>query len=561
MTDDLSDTFVKALPDLTLVVSRDGLIISSLGGRELGVPTRPGALCGKTLPELWSTEVAIDLTRLIRRVLKGRTQAAGQYILENRCVEVRVRPQGVDRALVVVRVVPGDSQTQVESTLADAGGRRDATDCELFARKFCDAIAKAQLQEKPVALAVIHFDALPGIMSAFGSAASRLLVVAARERISALDLTPHVTRGKSLRITQLESDQLAVLIEDPPDPEAAARAAEIIFRSAAQTIELDGQRHALNPTVGLALFPDDGHEPETLLDRARGAILEAHRSGRQSRVATASETAGSGSISSTDLEKEVRWAVQGEQFVLQYAPVVELVGRRTVTLVTSLRWDHPMRGLVPPEQFMPLLDKLDLRSTLDRWILRRASGDLAHWSERGSTRVSLGIKLTRQAMATEDFVVDVAAAAAAADIRLSRLDFDIDAKTLAMGSRVRGQLRELRKQGARVFLEDFGADGIALGRLSNLPLDGVKIAPEFVAQLDRDAGARAVCRSAVSIARSFGLKCVAAGVTRHSQLDFLRDCSCELVMGPLLGPPQPASEFHVVGAGEPDPLPLEAAAR
>jgi EAL domain-containing protein (putative c-di-GMP-specific phosphodiesterase class I) len=164
-------------------------------------------------------------------------------------------------------------------------------------------------------------------------------------------------------------------------------------------------------------------------------------------------------------------------------------------------------------------------------------------------------------MATENFVVEVATAAAAADIRLSRLDFDIDAKTLAMGSRVRGQLRELRKQGARVFLEDFGADGIALGRLSNLPLDGVKIAPEFVAQLDRDAGARAVCSSAVSIARSFGLKCVAAGVTRHSQLDFLHECGCELVMGPLLGPPQPASEFHAVVAGELAPLPLEAAAR
>ncbi len=555
---DLSDTFVKALPDLTLVVRRDGLIISSLGGRELGVSTRPGALCGKKLPELWNTEVAIELTRLIRRVLKGRTQAAGRYILENRRVEVRVRPQGVDRALVVVRVVPGDPQTNVESTLAGAKGMRDATDCEQFARKFCDAISKAQLQEKQVALAVIHFDALPSIMSTFGSAAGRMLVVAALERISTLDLTPHAARGRSLRATQLESDQLAVLIEDAPSAEAAARAAEIIFRSVAQTIELDGHRHALNPTVGLALFPNDGHEPETLLDRARGAILEAHRSGRQSRVAAASETATSESISMTDLEKEVRWAVQGEQFALQYAPVLELVGRRTVALATSLRWDHPMVGLVPPEQFMPLLDKLDLRSSLDRWILRRASRDLAQWSERGSTRVSLGIKLTRQAMDTENFVAEVAAAATAADIQLSRLDFDIDSKTLATGSRVRGQLRELRKRGARVFLEDFGADGIALGRLGSLPLDGLKIAPEFIAQLDQDAGARAVCNSAVSIARCFGLKCVAVGVTRRSQLDFLYECSCELAMGPLLGSPRPASELNAGAAGEPSPVPLAA---
>jgi predicted signal transduction protein with EAL and GGDEF domain len=437
---------------------------------------------------------------------------------------------------------------------------RDATDCELFARKFCEAIAKAQLQERQVALAVIHFDALPSIMSAFGSAAGRMLVAAALDRISTLDLTRHVTRGKSLRATQMESDQLAVLIEGAPNAEAAARVAEIIFRSVAQTVELDGQRHALNPTIGLALFPDDGREPEALLDRARGAILEAHRSGRQSRVATASETATSESILSTDLEKEVRWAVQGEQFVLQYAPVVELVGRRTVTLTTSLRWDHPMCGLVPPEQFMPLLDKLDLRSSVDRWILGRASRDLAHWSERGSTRVSLGIKLTHQAMATESFFAEVAAAAAAADIRLSRFDFDIDSKTLATGNRLRGQLRELRNQGARVFLEDFGADGIGLGRLRSLPLDGVKIAPEFVAQLDQDAGARAVCSSAVSIARSFGLKCVAVGVTTRSQLDFLYECNCEFATGPLLGSPQPASELPVVVADEPPSLPLKSSA-
>jgi EAL domain-containing protein (putative c-di-GMP-specific phosphodiesterase class I) len=212
-------------------------------------------------------------------------------------------------------------------------------------------------------------------------------------------------------------------------------------------------------------------------------------------------------------------------------------------LTASLRWDHPTCGVVPPERFMPLLDQLELRSSLDRWILRRACRDLAHLSEQGSTRVTLGVKLTRQALDAPDFVDAVAAAAA--DIRLSRLDIDIDLKTLVSGSRARAQLRELRKRGARIFLEDFGIDGIALARFGSLPLDGLKIALVFVAQLDQDAGARAVCRSAVSIARSFGLKCVAVGVTRRSQLDLLYECACELATGPLLGAPRRASELHM----------------
>jgi GGDEF domain-containing protein len=241
MADDLSDTFVKALPDLTLGVRRDGLIMSNLGGRELGVPTRPGALCGRKLGDLWTGEVATELARLIRRVLKGRTQAAGRYVLENRRVEVRVRAQGVDRALVVVRVVPGDTQTPPESFLVDARGMRDATDCELFARTFCDAIAKAQLQERQVSLAIIHFDALPSIMSTFGSSVGRMLVVAALERLSALDLTPHVTLRRSLRATQLESDQLAVLIEDAPGADAVARAAPS-WRHTAQEVKAEWPR-------------------------------------------------------------------------------------------------------------------------------------------------------------------------------------------------------------------------------------------------------------------------------------------------------------------------------
>src|SRR5205085_11259933 len=118
-------------------------------------------------------------------------------------------------------------------------------------------------------------------------------------------------------------------------------------------------------------------------------------------------------------------------------------------------------------------------------------------------------------------------------------------KTLAGGSRVRGLLRELRDNGARVFLEDFGADSIALARLSCLPIDGVKVCPTFIGRLDSDAAARAVCKSAVSIARAFNLKGVAVGVTTRSQLDLLYEWGCELATGPLFGLPRPVQELQL----------------
>jgi predicted signal transduction protein with EAL and GGDEF domain len=557
---DLSDTFINALPDLTLVVRRDGLIMSNLGGRELGVAKPPGALSGTLLRELWTDEVAVELAKLIRRALKARAQTDGRFYHDSRRIDVRVHPQGVDRVLMVLRALPVDTHVCADLGMADTTRMRDTTDCAAFASRLCDAIANARLRETQLALAIVHFNNLPAIGSVFGASAGRMLLTAALERIDTLAASGTLNLPRKLRATQLETDQVAVLMEEISSRETAARAAGEIRRAVAKAIELDGHRYDLDPAIGLAIFPSDGHEPEVLLDRARGAILEAHRLGRQSQVAACSDTAATQALPTPDLERELRWAVEREQFALEYAPIIELVGRRTVAIATSLKWIHPMCGPVASHQFLPLLETLNVRASLDRWILRRGCRDLADLSERGNTRVSLSLKLTRQSTDSATFIEDINSAAATVGIGLARLEIDVDLKTLAGGSRVRGQLRELRKSGARVFLEDFGAGGIALARLSSLPLDGVKICPTFVSRLDNDDAARAVCKAAVSIARAFDLKCIAAGVAARSQLELLHEWGCEQATGPLFGLPRPARELGLAPFADTSDPQFEAAA-
>jgi predicted signal transduction protein with EAL and GGDEF domain len=547
---DLSDTFIKAIPDLTLVVRRDGLIMSNIGGRELGVAKSPGALSGTMLRDLWTAEGAAELAKLIHRALKVRAQVEGRFYHDNRRINVRVHPLGIDRVLMVMRALPVDTHLCADSATAEITGMHGTTDCAAFSRRFCDAIANARLRETQLALAIIHFNDLPAIGSALGASAGRMLLVGALERIYTLGASGKLNLPRKLRTSQLERDQVAVLMEEISSHEAAARAAEEIRRAVAKAIELDGHRYELNPIIGLAVFPVDGHEPEVLLDRARGAILEAHRSGRQSQVAACSDTAAVQAIPAADLERELRWAVEREQFTLEYASIIELFGRRTVAIAASLKWIHPMCGPVAPDQFMPLLDTLELRASLDRWILRRGCRDLADLSERGNTRLSLALKLTRQSADSATCIEDIASAATAVGIGLARLDIDVDLKTLAGGTRIRGLLRELRNSGSRVFLEDFGADGIALARLSSLPIDGVKICPTFVGRLDNAAAARAVCKAAVSIARAFNLTCVATGVAARSQLELLYEWGCEQATGPLFGPPRPPRELRLAPSAD-----------
>ena len=547
---DLSDTFIKALPDLTLVVRRDALIMSNLGGRELGVAARPGSLRGKRLNDLWPADVADDLSNLIRRCLKGRSETDGHFDLEQCQVHVRVRPQGVDRVLMVMRAIRGEGRGSCESSGEDPATTHDRNDRAHFARKFRDALAKARLRESRVALAVVHFSDLPGIVNTLGAAFGRMLVLGALERLSSLNLSFTHGSSKPLPMAQLESDQLAVLIEDVPGHAEAARAAEHIRLALVDPIDLDGHRLESIPIIGLALFPTDGHEPETLLDRARGAILEAHRNGRQSTVATCSDPETTQSMSNSDLEQELRWAVEREQFSLEYAPIVELQCRRTVALAASLQWTHPACGPIAHSRFMPALDKLALRHLLDRWTFRRGFRDLAHLTEQGSPRVNLAVTLTRQSMNATALLEDMTAAAVANDICLSRLDINIDVKTLGAGNRVREQLRELRERGARIFLEDFGDDGIALARLGSLPLDGGRIAESLVDRIDRNVAARTICSAATSVARAFGLVCIATGVSRRAQLDSLYECGCEQATGPLFGLPKPVAALRLKAAAD-----------
>ena len=546
---DLSDTFINAIPDLTLLVRRDGLIMSNLGGREIGVATRPGNLRGKSLAELWPVNIATDLNKLVRRVLKGRTQSDGSFDHDRRRFEVRVHPLGVDRVLMVIRSIVAGDQERGDASLTNALGGADGGDCALFARKLCDAVANARLRGTQVALAIAQFVDLPGIVNAFGPPLGRMLVVSALERIG--ELTPPAARGQALpfRTAQLETDQLAILIGAATGYELAAKAAEEIRRTLAKPIELDGRTHRLNPVIGLALYPVDGTEPETLLDRARANLLEVNRAGKLHTLATWSKTheprtRDFESVSGGDLERELQWAVEREQFSLEYAPVVELNGRRAVSLTASLRWTHSMCGPVAPEQFVPVLEALNVRSRLDAWMLRRGSSDLARISERGNTRVTLAVSLARQFMDSATAVEQITEATSAAGIALSRVDIGIDARTLAGGSRMGTRLRELRKLGVRIFLDNFGQDDIALARLGALPIDGVRVSSELVACLEADASARAACASALAIARSFGFKSMAVGVAKCSELERLYEYGCEQATGPLFGSPKPLGIYR-----------------
>jgi len=509
---ELTDTFVRAFPDLSLLVRRDGLVISHLGGRDLGIPTQPGVLIGKTFADLWPGNAAEELIRTLRTSLKARKPIVGCLVLGDRRVEARVSPQGVDRCFVTIR------QTSTIESDSDSVDVRapDPNDYVGFARKLCATIESARMRETRVGLLVVSFGALPSLEQAHGGAISSIAITAAAERLSFHCAGQSVDGAGSLRASRIAGEQLAVLMDRITDADAAHRLASGIRDLLSKPIPIEGSRYKLIPSVGFAIYPEDGLEPDVLLDRARASASELDVAPFARKSPRAGRNPGG---ERNDLTSELRWAIDQGQFKVSYAPLVELEGRRVAEFVATPRWTRAIWGEVKLSAYSDLLDCLDLRSRLDRWLLERVCADISRANSQGNVRLCAHLPAGRSWLSQDSVVAEIQAVAESAEVDLSQLVLHLDLQSIASSSPSLENIRRLRQLGVRMILGNFGNVGVSLSRLGSLPLDGVRLSRSVTAHCDRDTKARATCQAAGATARAFGLACIAEGADRQTQLE------------------------------------------
>lgn len=527
---DLSDTLVRALPDLSLLVRRDGRVISHLGGRDLGISAQPGSLIGKSLGELWPGSAADELNRTLRTSLKARKPIVGSLVLGDRRVEARVSPQGVDRCFVTIR-----QTSRIEAgndTLVTDVRAPDPNDTAGFARKLCAAIESARMRETRVGLLVVSLGALPSVEQAHGAAISSIVVTAAAERLGFYCASQSGAGAGSLRASRIAGEQLAVLLDRITDAEVVQRLASDIRRLLSKAIAVEGCRYKLFPSVGFAIYPEDGPEPDVLLERARASALEPDgvpaESTRKSR-----RVGNNPGMERCDLASELRSAVEHGQFSVSFAPLIELAGRRVAEFVATPRWTHAIYGEMQLQAYSDLLDSLDLRTQLDRWLLDRVCAHISAAAAKGNQRICIHLPAGRSWLSDGAVVAEIQAIAKAAEVDLSHLALNIDLQSIVSSSPSLANIRRLRQLGARIILCNFGNVGVALSRLGSLPLDGVKLSRSVTVHCDRNPVARATCEAAGAIARAFKLACNAEGIDRRSQLEIIL-ASCTHATGAAL---------------------------
>lgn len=523
-----ADQLLDALPDLALLIGKDGLVIAAGGGRD-AAGMRPGPVAsGKPLEASWPASVAAFLKQVTRKAIAQRTSIEARFMSGGREYTARVSPRGPDRAVCVVRAPVG---THSEDP-ADSGARpAPQLDRRGFLQRFKESLSWAALRETPVALAVIHIDGVADIAQVLASQLSEQVMSAAIRR---LPLPPQGSgpAGASPQwyLGQLSEALLAMVIESA-DRDAIETCVTRVCASLRDPVRAGDAEFHLTPSAGVALLGQDASTPKLLLEQARAAAMEARRAGAGRGMRFFTDTMKIRALARIDLARELRNAVSNSDIRLRYAGRYDLERARLATCVGYLHWPHPLRGEIRPAEFLRLAEATGLSAPLSRAVLTRLRGDFTRLAAVSAPEVRISFGALRHHVLHEEFVDDVARLIAAGGIPADRLELRIAEKVFI--TREPAHFEPLQRLGLRLVVDEVGRGVGSLDLLARAPIWGLQLDRAWVAALRADPVARKVCRAGIRMATALGLVPIATGVDDAETRDALLELGCTHGSGDL----------------------------
>jgi diguanylate cyclase len=517
---------LEALPDLVVLVRRDGTVISHGGGKGFSSLALDADSVGKPLDEVWPEAVAVLLKQLTRRAIATRASAEQRFEQSGLSYDARVSAQGPDRALCVIR--PVLVSASVDALDATVEQRRPQLDRRGFLRRFKDTMSLAALSEKPVALAVIQIDGMTDVAQAIDGKIAEQLMSAVILRLSPEGTGPD---GQNFRvfIGQL-SDSLLALVLETSDRQAINTCVSNLCASLREPIRLGDAEFHLAPYAGVAMLGRDATSPKTLLDHARAAASHAQRSGSL-EVGFFSDTLRVRSLARLDIARELREAIANRDIRLRYIGRHDLTTGRLCAWLGYLRWIHPIRGEVHPVEFLRVAETTGLATALSRAVLECLREDFIALAPQWDADVRISFGALRHHILHDDFVADIARLVRAGAIPPERLELRVAEKTfIACDMTVLAQLRQL---GVQLVVDEVGRGLSSLTGLARAPIWGLQLDRACVTASRSDAVALKVCSAAIAVANALGLPAMASGVDEPAQRKALLAFGCHYGSGDL----------------------------
>jgi len=347
-------------------------------------------------------------------------------------------------------------------------------------------------------------------------------------------------------VARVGSNRFASILRDVNEATDIAHLFEGRVEAALRApFDINGNQINASLSAGIAVFPHDGNDPETLLRNAEAALKEAKETGQRYLFY---EPAMNASVAQKLLlENKMRRAVDTGQFVLHYQPKVDLTSGDTIGLEALIRWNDPETGLVPPAQFIPVLEETGMILEAGRWAIRQALADYDRWCTQGLRPPRIAVNVSPIQLKRPDFVDVVRAAIRESKTAPYGLDLEIT-ESLIMDD-IEGnivKLRSLREMGVDVAIDDFGTGYSSLGYLARLPVTALKIDRSFIISMVDSPDSMTIVSTIISLAHSLNLKVIAEGVDAEEQAKFLRLLRCDQIQGYLVSPPVPSEQIPIL---------------
>jgi diguanylate cyclase (GGDEF)-like protein/PAS domain S-box-containing protein len=406
----------------------------------------------------------------------------------------------------------------------------------LLSERLDQAITLAQRHNKTLALLYLDLDRFKHVNDSLGHAVGdHLLKAVARRLVECVRASDTVSRQGG--------DEFVVLLSELGHVEDATACAEKILQAIQLPYLIEADEIHTTASIGIAVYPTDGNAPEALLQNSDLAMYEAKERGRNNsqfyRMDLNSEATERQSLSSS-----LRHAIQRDEFMLYYQPIIDLATGVAARAEALLRWRHPSRGVISPTQFISIAEESGLIVPIGRWVLREGCRQAKAWQDAGPSPIRLAVNISAVELRSKDFVAGVKAILAETQFDPQCLELELTETFLMQDSKSTvAVLQALKELGLRLALDDFGTGYSSLSYMRRFPIDTLKIDRSFVRNLSTDAEDASIVSAVINMGRSLHLGVVAEGVETQEQLTFLQEYNCPEAQGYYFSHPLTASRF------------------
>ncbi len=538
---ELLEAFLEHIPDNVFFKDRESrfIRISRAMAEYIGL-VDPAQAVGKTDSDIFSSEHAHQALEDELEILRTGQAKIGE--------EKETWPDGHVTWVLTTKVPLEDRRGQIIGTMGIAHNITDRKQAEarvqymalhdsltglpnrvLLEDRLAQAIALARRNQMSVGVLMLDLDRFKSVNDSFGHYVGDRLLEAVSVRLQAC-------LRESDTIARLGGDEFVIGISMVTANHDVDTVAQKVLATLGEPFEIESHTLQISASVGISMYPANGENPEALLQFADAAMYEAKKNGRDIYCYFAPELTQA-TKRRRKLENDLHQACARGEFVLHYQPLVSTDSGRVTGVEALLRWNHPTEGLISPNEFIPQLEELGLMVEVGDWVLRTACLQNAAWQREGLEPIRMAVNVSAQQFYRGNLVESVERALRETGLEPRWLEIELtESLTLDCSETTMNIMKNLKRVGVTLSLDDFGTGWSSLSYLRKFPLDRIKIDRSFMRDIASEPAAKAVVRSIIDLGNNLGLDCVAEGVETRQQLEYLQKQMCAEMQGFLYSP-------------------------